>query len=84
MKFPVAAILLCIIASLHAVYGCKCWHNRKNFIQATKRACRAADGRMNAVGDCEAGTMSDRLSDFWHACKEDFTVSDCLCDWGCW
>ncbi|KAN0075125.1 hypothetical protein V8E54_007736 [Elaphomyces granulatus] len=57
MKFPVTTILLCISASFHAAYGCKCLYRGKNLIEVTKVACRIVDGTFK---DGDTGKRADR------------------------
>jgi hypothetical protein len=81
----ISTLLLTLLAT--SSLACKCINKDggKPQNEATRRACRYARGIIveGAITDCDADSMSQKLSDFHFRCGTYNSRSDCRCPHGC-
>ncbi|KAH7076087.1 hypothetical protein FB567DRAFT_535428 [Paraphoma chrysanthemicola] len=77
MRFNIITVLAVVGATVSA---CKCSNNRL----ATESCCAQLQGNyIPEQEDCQAASISERLSNFASCCSEGNFDSDCDCPSGC-
>lgn len=82
------AILFALLTTSSLACKCISKADGKAHNEETRRACRYARGRIVEheqadLTDCNADSMSERLSDFHFRCETYNSRSDCRCPRGC-
>lgn len=79
-QYFLAAAIALLSTSTQA---CKCINDSGEDITATRNCCASLNGEFQDGNDCEAGSISDHLSNFYSCCQANGDISDCSCPEGC-
>ena len=80
MKLTNFFALLAVVASVEA---CKCMNGGTVDTGVTQGCCGSLKGNFRNGNDCQAGSISEHLSNFWSCCSNSGRRSDCDCPRGC-
>ncbi|KAF2746649.1 hypothetical protein M011DRAFT_403972, partial [Sporormia fimetaria CBS 119925] len=72
-------ILFTAATLLAGADACKCVSNGYHYVDASRACCGELRGNWRDGNDCQAGSISEHLSDFRRCCRNWGLTSDCDC-----